>query len=129
MEVAVKFKVDGVIIGNLNKDHQDPAVKDKIPSRVKGGISGKPCWKLSNELISKTYQSYGEKLVIVGVGGVFSAQDAYEKIKRGSTLVGLITGLVYEGPQLIGEINRGLVELLTRDGYNHLSQAIGAHHC
>ena len=77
---------------------------------MQGGISGKSTWDLSNELISKTYREYGDRLVIIGVGGIFSAQDAYEKIKRGASLVQLITGMIYEGPQLIGEINRGLVK-------------------
>lgn len=128
LDVCVKHNVAGVIIGNLNKDHKDVNVKDVIPSHVKGGVSGRPTWRLSNDLISKTYQSYGEKLVIVGVGGVFSADDAYEKIKRGASLVQLITGMIYEGPQLIGQINRGLVELLERDGFKSIGDAVGAYY-
>lgn len=128
LEVIVKYKVDGVIIGNLNKDHKSKTIKDEIPSNVKGGISGKVTWELSNNLISKTYKEYGDKLVIVGVGGIFSAEDAYEKIKRGATLVQLITGMVFEGPQLIGEINKGLVRLMKEDGYQHISEAIGTKH-
>lgn len=60
------------------------------------------------------------------MGGIFSAEDAYEKIRRGATLVQLITGMIYEGPQLIGQINEGLVELLKRDGYEKVSEAVGA---
>ena len=127
-EVALKYKVDGVIIGNLNKNRQDPAIIDEIPKSVQGSISGKPTEKLSNELISKTYREYKKKLIIIGAGGIFSAEDAYEKIKRGSTLVQLITGMIYQGPQLIGEINRGLVKLLEKDGYKNISQAVGAYH-
>jgi len=63
--------------------------------------------------------------VIIGVGGIFSADDAYTKIKLGASLVELITGMIFEGPQLIGQINQGLVELLKRDGFNNISQAIG----
>jgi dihydroorotate dehydrogenase len=63
--------------------------------------------------------------VIVGCGGIFSAEDAYTKIKLGATLLQLITGMIYEGPQLIAQINMGLEELLKRDGYTHISQAIG----
>lgn len=125
LEVAIKFRVTGVIIGNLNKDHKDASIKDSIPSTIKGGVSGKPTWKLSNGLISKTYKAYGKKLVIVGVGGVFSANDAYEKIKKGASLVQLITGMIYEGPQLIGEINRGVSDLLKKDGFENISEAIG----
>jgi len=128
IEVAIKNKIDGLIIGNLDKNRSNPQIKDQIPKHIKGGISGKPTWSITNELISKTYKNYGDKIKIIGVGGIFSAQDAYEKIKRGATLVQLITGMIFEGPQLIGEINRGLVELLKKDGYTNISDAIGANH-
>jgi dihydroorotate dehydrogenase subfamily 2 len=128
LDVAVKFGVTGVVIGNLNKNREDPAIKDVIPSNIKGSVSGKPTWQLSNELISKTYQEYGKKLIIIGVGGIFSAQDAYEKIRRGASLVQLITGMIFQGPQLIGEINLGLVKLLERDGYKNISEAVGVYH-
>lgn len=128
LKVALKYHVSGVIIGNLNKDHASPAILDQLPAGIKGGISGKPTFKLSNELITKTYKKYGKRLTIIGVGGIFSAQDAYEKIKRGASLVALITGMIYEGPQLIGKINRELVELLKKDGYSNINQAIGAYY-
>jgi len=126
LDAAVAHNATGVIIGNLNKDPD--ILRKYINQEGRGGLSGKVCWDLSNDLISKTYQAYGQKLVIVGVGGVFSAADAYEKIKRGASLVQLITGMIYEGPQLIGQINRGLVKLLEKDGYNNIKQAIGASH-
>lgn len=128
LDTALIFKVNGVIIGNLNKNHNDPAIKDIIPPRIKGGVSGQPTWKLSNELISQTYRYCGDKLMIIGTGGIFSAADAYEKITRGAALVQLITGMIYQGPQLIGEINRGLVKLLKRDGYKNISEAVGKYH-
>lgn len=128
LKVVVKHKIDGVIIGNLNKDYKDSSIKDTIPDYMKGGISGRPTFELSNKLISATYQNYHAKLVIVGVGGVFSAEDAYEKIKLGASLVSLITGMIYEGPQLIGQINKELVEMLKKDGYKNVSEAVGAYH-
>jgi dihydroorotate dehydrogenase len=64
--------------------------------------------------------------VIIGCGGVFSAEDAYKKIKLGASLVQLLTGMIYEGPQVISEINQGLVRLLKRDGFKNISQAVGA---
>ncbi len=127
-ETAIKYGCSGVIIGNLNKNRNDPAVLDPIPKNLEGNVSGKPTKKLSNELISKTYQEFGDKLVIVGVGGIFSPEDAYEKIKRGASLLQIITGMIYEGPQLIGEINRGLVSLMKKDGYKNISQAVGTYH-
>jgi dihydroorotate dehydrogenase len=128
LDLALKYKVRGVVISNLQKDRNDPSVKDKIPKHVKGSISGKPVWETSNQLISKTYQYCGDKLLIIGVGGIFTAEDAYEKIKRGASLVQLITGMIFEGPQSIGEINRGLVNLLKQDGYTNISEAIGSAH-
>ena len=125
LKVAIKYKVDGVIIANLEKNRANPKIIDEIPEQVKGSISGKPTFDLSNELIKKTYKKYGNDLTIVGVGGIFSAEDAYEKGKSGASLVQLITGMIYEGPQLIGEINRGLVKLLDRDGYKTISEAVG----
>jgi dihydroorotate dehydrogenase len=62
------------------------------------------------------------------VGGVFTAQDAYRKLCLGASLVELITGLIYEGPQLIGQINRELADLFARDGYHTITQAIGSAH-
>ncbi|TSC91330.1 MAG: putative Dihydroorotate dehydrogenase (quinone) [Parcubacteria group bacterium Licking1014_17] len=128
LDVAMRYRVTGVIIGNLEKNYASPLLKEKIPDGIKGGISGKPCFNISNELISETKKYCGEKLIIIGVGGIFSAEDAYEKIKRGASLVQLITGMIYEGPQLIGEINRGLVELLEKDGYKNIKKAISSFH-
>lgn len=128
LEIAVKYQIPGVIIGNLSKERDPKLIKDDLPADTKGGISGKPTWALSNNLISQTYKHYHQKLTIIGVGGIFSAEDAYEKIKRGSSLVQLITGMIFQGPQLIGQINEGLVKLLEEDGYKNISEAIGAYH-
>jgi len=128
IDVIAAHQLAGVIIGNLNKDRTSVQLADEISDDSKGNMSGLPTRALSNELISKTYQEYGSKLTVIGVGGIFSAQDAYEKIQRGASLVQLITGMIFEGPQLIGAINSGLAQLLERDGYTSISQAIGARH-
>ena len=123
--VIEKYPVSGVIIANLLKDRSAKEIVDVIPENIKGGISGRPTWRRSNELINQTYKEFGKKLVIIGVGGIFSAEDAYEKIKCGATCVQLITGMIFEGPQLIGSINKGIVELLKKDGYSNISEAVG----
>lgn len=127
LDVIVKHTyVTGVIFGNLQKNRKDKAfVKEEIENMGKGNFSGKPTFKRSNELITLCYKKYGKKLVIIGCGGVFSAEDAYTKIRLGASLVQLITGMIFVGPQLISQINRGLVELIERDGYKHISEAIG----
>jgi dihydroorotate dehydrogenase (fumarate) len=120
--VIVRHNVQGVTISNLRKDRKGVAVD----ANIKGNLSGRPTKLLSDELIAKTYSKYGDKLTIIGVGGIFTAQDAYNKIKNGASLVALITCLIYEGPQITGQINRELAQLLKADDYTHISQAIGA---
>lgn len=124
--VAMKHRVHGLIASNLTKQRDRKEInQDEIRAISKGGISGRPTFEASNELIAHLYKIVGNRFVIVGCGGVFCAQDAYEKIKCGASLVQLITGMIYQGPQLIGEINRGLVELLEKDGFKNISDAIG----
>lgn len=132
LDIIVKFEfVDGVIISNLIKSRKEADIHPEdqdLADKTTGGISGKPMRRHSTKLISQAYKEYGDKLTIIGVGGIFSAEDAYEKIKAGASLVQLIAGMVFEGPQLIGEINRGLVKMLQTDGFAHISEAIGADH-
>src|SRR3989344_2286407 len=126
LDVTITNRINGVTIGNLNKNRKDPNIKDEIPEYIKGSISGKPTYKLSNDLIRETYKYSGDKLKIIGVGGGFSPEDAYEKIKLGASLVGLITGMIYQGPQLIGQINDGLEKELNKNNLANLAQAIGS---
>lgn len=126
LDVIVKHKVVGVIIGNLQKDRNDSSFdKSEIKKAGTGNFSGAPCFRRSNELISLTHKKYGDKLVIIGCGGVFSAHDAYDKIRLGASLIMMITGMIYEGPQVVGQINKDLVSLLKRDGYESVSDAVG----
>lgn len=124
--VMTRHRVHGVIIANLTKQRNRPEIIQKeIATITKGGISGKPIFEASNHLIAHLFRTTGKRFIIIGVGGIFSAQDAYTKIRSGASLVQLITGMIFEGPQLIGDINRGLVELLKRDGYANITEAIG----
>ncbi|MBP6880570.1 quinone-dependent dihydroorotate dehydrogenase [Candidatus Saccharibacteria bacterium] len=125
LQVILKHKVDGVTISNLAKDRNKAELKDPLPDSINGNLSGLPTQDLSNELIRRTYNKYGKQLIIIGVGGIFSEVDAYTKIKLGATLVELITGMIFNGPQLVGQINSGLVTLLKKDGFETISQAIG----
>ncbi|MDP3997064.1 MAG: quinone-dependent dihydroorotate dehydrogenase [bacterium] len=127
LDIIIQHRVAAVTIGNLATDRQNPKLN---PAEVKkagpGHFSGKPTWDLSNNLISQTYQAFGDKLTIIGVGGIFSAADAYEKIKCGASLVQLITGLIFEGPQLVAQINQDLAKLLKKDGFNNISEVVGS---
>jgi len=120
--------IDGFIVGNLTKRREilslksSPEELNRIP---KGGISGKPIRSFSTNLIRHIYKQTQGKYTIIGLGGVFSAEDAYEKIKAGASAVQMVTGMIYKGPMVIKRINKGLVQLLERDGYSHISEAIG----
>ena len=126
LKVIVRHNIQGVTAANLVKDRSKIDIKDPLTDEIRGGLSGEPTREHSLELIRHAYKKYGDRLTIIGVGGVFSAEDAYAKIKAGASLVGLITGLFFEGPQLVGQINRGLVELLKKDDFSHISEAVGA---
>jgi len=126
LQTIVKHNIQGVTVANLVKDRTMVTIKDPLTDEIRGGLSGEPTREHSLELIRYAYQKYGDRLTIIGVGGIFTAEDAYAKIRAGASLVGLITGLFFEGPQLVGRINRELVTLLKNDGFSHISEAVGA---
>ncbi len=91
-----------------------------------GAVSGKPVAALINRCISSLYSRMDrQRYNIIGTGGIFTAEDAYEKIRLGASLVQLYTALIYEGPCVVKHISLGLVKLLKRDGYDHVEQAVG----
>jgi dihydroorotate dehydrogenase (fumarate) len=126
LAIAARHNVAGVTISNLAKNRDQLHLQDPLPDTIKGNLSGRPTWELSNDLIRLAFRHYHERFVIIGVGGIFSAEDAYTKIRLGASLVELITGMIFEGPSLIGRINSGLAKLLQRDGFANVSEAIGA---
>lgn len=126
LKVIVRHNVQGITVANLVKDRQNIQLDDSLPDEIPGGLSGAPTRAQSTAMIRHAYQHYGNKLTIIGVGGIFTAEQAYEKIRAGASLVAMITGVIFEGPQVIGRVNRGLVELLERDGFSDISEAIGA---
>ncbi len=127
LDVIANFSIKGIIFGNLQKNRKDPALNVGEVEKFKvGNFSGKPTEKRSNELIKLAYKKYKKKLVIIGCGGIFSAEDAYQKIRLGASLVQLITGLIFRGPQLVSEINLDLIKLLKRDGFKNISEASGS---
>jgi len=127
MDVIIQYPfIKAVIIGNLQQNRDDHSLyPDEVAKFKKGNFSGIPCQERSNELIRRVYERHGAAIKIIGCGGVFTAADAYHKIRLGASLIQLITGLIFEGPQLVSDINRGLTRLLRADGYNSISDAIG----
>lgn len=115
VEAALKNNIKGFIFSNLVKDRKNPRFdKEEIKAvkNLKGNFSGKPCFENSNKLIRHTRKKFGNKVAIIGVGGVFDADDARAKLDAGADLVQLITGMIFEGPQLIGEICQDLSKKL-----------------
>lgn len=123
---AIEGKADGVIVGNTTLDRPD-YLSDGFRDEA-GGLSGKPLTDKSTQVIGKFYAHLKGKIPIIGVGGISNADDAYAKIKAGASLVQLYTGMIYQGPGIAADINKGLITLLKRDRYSNISEAIGAAH-
>lgn len=104
LKIILKHKLNGVVIGNLNKDYKSLVCVDEAPLSYHGGLSGLPCKNLSTDLIRHTREVCGKNFTIIGVGGIMSPTDAKEKFDAGADLVQLITGMIYEGPGLIKRI-------------------------
>jgi dihydroorotate dehydrogenase len=122
VQVAISEQIDGIIATNATALLRETLVSN---SKEPGGLSGKPLRALATSFVRHFYRAVGGTLPIIGVGGIFSAEDAYEKIKAGASAVQIYTGFVYEGPGAVKRINQGLLRLLERDGYRSISEAVG----
>ena len=124
IRLAEKYKIEGFIVSNLTKNRKGLSNNPNL--KYPGGVSGKHAREKSNKLIKYIFKRTKGKFIIVGCGGVFSGADAYEKIKYGASLIQMITGMIFEGPGVVSKINGELVELLKKDGYNNIQEAIGS---
>ncbi|MGE5816825.1 MAG: quinone-dependent dihydroorotate dehydrogenase [Deltaproteobacteria bacterium] len=122
LEVALAEKISGLIATNATAFLRETLTSG---SKEAGGLSGKPLKSLATSFVRHLYRAVGGKLPIIGVGGIFTADDAYEKIKAGATAVQIYTGFVYEGPAAVKRINQGLIRLMERDGYRSIAEAVG----
>lgn len=124
LNVLEKHRVAGIICTNLTKKRDPNLVVEKdIPEN--GGLSGAPVKEASDKLLAYLYKKVGHQFVLIGCGGIFSAVDAYRKIRLGASALQLITGMIYVGPQLVGDINRGLAQMLRKDGFKNVTEAVG----
>ena len=122
LDLVAELDLDGVVAANTTTDRPDTL---RSPHRAEeGGLSGKPIEGHATEMVR--FVAERTDVPVVGVGGVASAADAYRKIRAGASLVQLYTGLIYEGPGLARDINRGLLDLLDRDGFDTIDDAVGA---
>lgn len=127
LEIAMELKMDGIIATNTSAGREGLTTDAKTVENIgRGGLSGQVIRDAATDVIRKVAQKTGGKMLIIGVGGIASAEQAYEKIRAGASLVQLYTGLIYEGPGLIKRINKGLVKLLEKDGFTSVKEAIGA---
>ncbi|XP_012287545.1 dihydroorotate dehydrogenase (quinone), mitochondrial isoform X2 [Orussus abietinus] len=117
-----KSKVDGLVISNTTISRMNLMDAKKEES---GGLSGAPLTDLSTKMISDMYRRTGGNIPIIGVGGVFTGADAYDKIKAGASLVQIYTSYIYHGPPVINRIKRELTDLLKTDGFNSVADAVG----
>lgn len=126
LQAATRHRIHGIIIANLTKKREAKTIyQQELTDTMKGGISGAPTKDLGIALIRYAYTKYGGRFAFIASGGIFTAEDAYEKIKAGASLLQLATGMIFQGPQLIGEINKKLVELLKKDGFSSIAEARG----
>ena len=121
VDVAQRLNLAGIIATNTTIKREN--LKTKIDEF--GGLSGKPLKKRSNDVIRKIHKFSKGKLPIVGVGGVFTAADAFEKIQAGACLIQAYTGFVYQGFAFARDVNSGLSKILAERGFNNLDEAIG----
>lgn len=123
VQAVLSHGFDAIIISNTTIKR--PRTLKSAYHGQQGGLSGKPLFASSTEILSRMYRLTGGKIPLIGVGGISSADDAYVKIRSGASLLQLYSALVYQGFGLVRDIVEGLPVLLARDGFTHVSEAIG----
>jgi len=122
-EIALKHNVSAIIVSNTTSINRENL--QDITKHQKGGLSGKPLELISNKLISKFHKLLKGKIQIIGVGGVDSGESAYKKFLAGASFVQLYTGMVFQGPGIVGKIKKELKEILINDGVKNFKEIIG----
>ena len=122
LAVVDNLELDGIITTNTTTDRPDSL--RSINRAEEGGLSGDPIEEQATRAIR--FVAERTEVPVIGVGGVSDAAGAYAKIKAGASLVQLYTGLIYEGPAIARDINHGLLELIERDGFSSIEEAVGA---
>lgn len=124
--VALATSLDGLIISNTTTTR--PETLQNLQKIETGGLSGKPLKNLSLTLLKEMYRATKGGIPLVGVGGISSAEDAYERILAGASLIQFYSAMVYEGPYLAQRMAAGLSVLLKENGYLNVADAVGAEH-
>ena len=126
VKIVKKHKLSGIVATNTTIDRPETTniSSEKIYNEV-GGLSGAPLKDKSTEMIRKIYRLTKGKIPIIGVGGIFTAEDAWDKITAGASIVQLYTGLVFEGPGIAKSIVKGLKKRVESEGFESISDAVG----
>mmetsp|Transcript_17980 Transcript_17980/g.37288 ORF Transcript_17980/g.37288 Transcript_17980/m.37288 type:complete len:400 (-) Transcript_17980:1015-2214(-) len=127
-EVAKIARIDGLVVSNTTVTRPPTLESPASVAEEVGGLSGKPLFNRSTDVLKKVYHLTGGSIPLIGVGGVSSGSDAYLKIRAGASLVEIYTHLVFRGPRSVNQINKELLDCLRRDGFTNISQAVGADH-
>jgi len=128
VDVAKRTNIAGIIATNTTIGRDDLRTpRTEIEACGQGGLSGAPLQRRSTETIAALYRLTRGAIPLIGVGGIFTADDAWEKICAGASLIQLYTGFIYQGPRIAKQINDGLVEILKKEGYASLDEAVGSH--
>ena len=122
-KILIDHKVSAVIISNTTSGNREKL--NNILKHQKGGLSGKPLEEEANKLIGKFYKLLKGKIEIIGVGGVDSGESAHRKFLAGASYIQLYTGMVFQGPNIVGKIKKELKEILKADGIKNFREIIG----
>jgi dihydroorotate dehydrogenase len=126
VEVVERLKIDGIIATNTTVSRDNLRTNaGRVKACGEGGLSGKPLKDRATRMIAELYELTGGRIPLIGVGGIFTAEDAWEKIAAGASLVQLYTGFIYQGPRIATEINEDLAKILAREGFPNLDAAVG----
>ena len=121
--ISLANNIDGLIISNSTTE-RPKTLKSNYKKEI-GGLSGKPLFLKSTMILKRMFALTNGQIPLIGVGGISTGLECYNKIKAGATLVQIYTALTYEGPNLVNKILLELVNLLKTDGYKNIKEAIG----
>lgn len=124
VKTALRRGIDGLVIANTTIA-RPATLRETTLAREAGGLSGRPLFGMSTRMLAQAYLRVEGRMPLIGVGGIEDAETAWTKIEAGASLLQLYTALIYRGPGLVGEIKRGLVERLAREGHPSLSPVVG----
>ena len=126
VSIAREISVDGIIATNTTLSREGLRTGEhEIQEIGAGGLSGAPIKLRSRQVVSSLYRQLDGKIPIVGVGGIFSGEDAWQMILSGASLLQIYTGFVYGGPSVVRDINRYLLKQLQKRGLAHIKMAVG----